>query len=86
MQINYIEFIGMLAGFLSTIAFLPQALKVYKSKMTREISLGMYILYCVGLIVWSIYAYLIYSWPLLLTEIATGVMAFYILLMKLKNK
>jgi MtN3 and saliva related transmembrane protein len=85
-QLNYIEVLGGVAGFVSTLAFWPQAVKVYKTKKTRGLSLGMYRLYCAGLVLWSIYAYLIDSFPLLLTEVVTGAMAFYILFMKMKNK
>lgn len=81
-----IELIGVLAGFISTVAFLPQALKVYRAKSTAGISLVMYILYCLGLILWGVYAYMIESWPLLITEVITGVMAFYILFMKVKHQ
>jgi MtN3 and saliva related transmembrane protein len=85
MKLNYIEILGVVAGFVSTLAFWPQAVKVYKTKKTRGLSLGMYRLYCLGLVLWSIYAYLIGSFSLLLTEVVTGVMAFYILFMKMRN-
>ena len=84
-RLNYIEILGGAAGFVSTLAFWPQAVKVYKTKNTRGLSLGMYRIYCLGLILWGIYAYLIDSFPLLLTEIVTGIMAFYILFIKMRN-
>ena len=81
---NFVDTLGIIAGFVSTVAFLPQVMKVCRTQSTKGISLGMYILYSLGLILWGIYAYLIQSWPLLLTEIITGLMTFYILVMKVK--
>ena len=81
---NLVDTLGIAAGFVSTLAFLPQVIKICRTQSTKGISLGMYILYSLGLILWGIYAYLIQSWPLLLTEIVTGLMTFYILVMKVK--
>ena len=81
---NLVDTLGITAGFVSTVAFLPQVMKICRTQSTKGISLGMYILYSLGLILWGIYAYLIQSWPLLLTEIVTGLMTFYILVMKVK--
>ena len=81
---NLVDTLGITAGFVSTVAFLPQVMKICRTQSTKGISLGMYILYSLGLILWGIYAYLIQSWPLLLTEIITGLMTFYILVMKVK--
>ncbi|WP_032113704.1 SemiSWEET family sugar transporter [Candidatus Paracaedibacter symbiosus] len=80
-----IEFLGLLAGFVSTISFLPQALKVWRTHSTKGISLGMYVIYFIGLILWGVYAWLIESYPLLVTEIVTGILALYILIMKFKE-
>lgn len=81
---NLVDTLGIAAGFVSTLAFLPQVIKICRTQSTKGLSLGMYILYSLGLILWGIYAYLIQSWPLLLTEIITGIMTFYILVMKVK--
>jgi MtN3 and saliva related transmembrane protein len=75
----------MAAGFVSTVAFLPQALKVWRTRSTRGISTGMYALYCLSLVLWGIYAWMIEAWPLLVTEIVTGLMTFYILVMTLRG-
>jgi MtN3 and saliva related transmembrane protein len=80
-----IELLGFLAGAFSTLAFLPQAFLVWKTKSTRDISLGMYSLYVCSLILWGAYACLIDSWCLLITELVTLVIALYILMMKLKE-
>ena len=76
--------LGTVAGVVSTLAFLPQVFKIWRTQSTKDISLGMYSLYSLGLLLWGLYALMIESWPLLMTEIITGVMTGYILMIKLK--
>ena len=75
-----LEIIGGIAGTLSTIAFLPQAILIWKTNSTAGISLGMYILYSCSLILWAIYAYLLNCYSLLITELVTLVIVSYILI------
>ena len=51
----YFEFIGFLAGLLSTIAFIPQVIKAFKTKKTNDISLTTNILLLFAIILWIIY-------------------------------
>ena len=50
-----VETLGLLAGLASTVSFLPQAFKVWKTGYTKGISRGMYILYFLSLVLWSFY-------------------------------
>ncbi len=81
-----IECLGTLAGLLSTLSFLPQAIKVWRTQSSRDLSLGMYVLYTFALLFWGIYGWLIQSWPLLITEVLTFLLSLYILIMKLTEK
>ena len=83
--IQNIEFLGLLAGLISTISFFPQVIKVWKTGSTHDLSLGMYILYLIGIILWGIYAWFIESSSLLITEIVTSFLVAYILIKKIKN-
>ena len=82
---DFIPMLGTVAGVVSTLAFLPQVFKIWRTQSTKDISLGMYSLYSLGLLLWGLYALMIESWPLLMTEIITGVMTGYILMIKLKG-
>lgn len=73
------ELIGYLAGLISTLSFLPQVLKVWRGHATNGISIGMYTLYAVSILLWGIYAWLIGSYALLVTEVVTGFLVGYIL-------
>ena len=80
------SYIGFFAAFCTTIAFLPQAIKVYKTKSTKDISLYMFLIFTVGVISWLIYGLIINDWPIILANAVTLVLSFFILIYKLKFK
>jgi MtN3 and saliva related transmembrane protein len=79
------EYVGYLAGLLATLSFLPQVLKTLKHRRTQDISLGMYALFCSGVFLWMIYAILISSVPLLVSNSATLILAGTVLFLKVRN-
>ena len=54
--------IGFIAATLTTIAFLPQVIKVWKSRSARDISLGMYCLFSSGVLLWLVYGIMLAAW------------------------
>ena len=76
--------IGYLGAFCTTIAFLPQAIKVYKTKHTKDISLGMFLLLNIGMIIWLFYGLMITSLPIIISNSITTIFGLYILSMKIK--
>ncbi|MFC1600060.1 SemiSWEET family sugar transporter [Patescibacteria group bacterium] len=83
---NWITLIGTSAAVLTTIAFVPQAIKVVKSKHTKDISLKMYIIFEFGVILWLAYGLLIQSWPVAISNIFILILSTIILRYKLKYK
>ena len=81
-----INYIGFFAAFCTTIAFLPQAIKVYKSKSTKDISLYMFIIFTVGVLSWLIYGIIISNLPIILANAVTLALSLFILIYKLKYK
>lgn len=79
------EIIGYTAACLTTISFVPQAYKIYKTKDTAAISLSMFLIFNLGLICWLIFGVLMHSLPVILANSITLVLAMYILAVKLKN-
>ena len=77
---DYVTVIGLLAGTLCIIAFLPQVIKTWKTKLTRDISLLMYIIICIGNILWIIYGIFIMSLPVILTNAIILMLALTILI------
>lgn len=76
--------IGYLAALLTTGSFLPQALRVWRSRETHAISLAMYVAFSSGVALWLLYGLLAGSWPVLLANAVTLVLALAILVMKMR--
>ena len=81
-----IKYIGFFAAFCTTISFLPQAIKVYKSKSTKDISLYMFLIFTIGTFCWLIYGLIISSIPIVSANKITLVLSFFILIYKIKYK
>ena len=79
-------YLGLIAGILTTISFLPQVIKTFKTRKTDDISLLMYIILCVGTFLWLSYGFLKKDIPLILANLITFIFAFSILILKIKNK
>lgn len=84
--VEIIAIIGLLAAALTTISFLPQAIKTIKEKNTESISLGMYSLFTTGVFLWLVYGIYINDFPIIAANLITFVLASFILGMKLKYK
>lgn len=83
---DMITVIGLAAGFCTTVAFLPQAIKTWKSKSAKDLSLGMYSIFCTGVILWLAYGLLKSDLPIILTNGVTLFLAISILYFKLSFK
>ncbi len=81
---TWITFIGLFAATCTTIAFLPQVIKVVKSKHTKDISVRMYLIFIIGLLSWLTYGILIQNIPLILANAITFLLAGWILVLKIK--
>jgi MtN3 and saliva related transmembrane protein len=83
LQPHQIEIIGYCAAFLTTIAFLPQAIQSWRTRDLSGISVGMYSLFTVGVGLWLIYGLIIEKWPLIVANALTFALALSILVLKL---
>lgn len=78
--------VGLAAGFCTTAAFLPQVIKTWKSKSAKDLSLGMYSIFCTGVLLWLIYGIMISDLPIILANAITLILAVSILFFKLTFK
>ncbi len=83
---NLTTVLGLIAGTLTTIAFLPQVIKTWKTKSAEDVSLGMFLTLCLGIVLWIIYGISIQDIPLIVANGVTFVLAFTILCLKVKYK
>lgn len=79
------EWAGYLAAAMTTFAFVPQALKTIRSRDTRSISLGMYVVFTIGIAFWLVYGIALGSTPMILSNIVTFLLSATILGLKLKH-
>jgi MtN3 and saliva related transmembrane protein len=79
------EWTGYVAAVLTTLAFVPQALKTIRSRDTRSISLGMYVVFTIGLGFWMAYGIVLHSWPMILSNAVTLGLSSTILALKLRH-
>ena len=86
-MLNFIiKYIGFFAAFCTTVAFLPQAIKVYKSKSTKDISLSMFLIFTIGVLSWLIYGLIISDLPVILANAITLILSSIILFYKIRFK
>ena len=76
------DYLGLIAGTLTTIAFVPQLLKVWHSKSAKDISYVMFIMFLLGIILWEIYGWGIHSLPVILFNVITFILGLAILTLK----
>lgn len=79
---GYIEFVGYIAALLTSIAFLPQALRVWRTNDTHAISFGGYGLFVAGVGLWLTYGLIIGNAPIIAANLFTFAVASTILYKK----
>ncbi len=82
-MIDTATLIGSLATVASTASFTPQAWKIIKSRSTKDISTGMYMLTVSGFLLWTTYGVVLGQWPLIITNSICLMLSAFILVMKL---
>jgi MtN3 and saliva related transmembrane protein len=83
---DYVTIVGLVAAALTVIAFFPQLMKVWKTKSTKDISLGMFSIFCSGVFFWLIYGILTQDPPVTVANLLVFIQAFIILMFKVKYK
>lgn len=78
------DWIGCAAATLTTLSFVPQAVKTIRSKDTRSVSLSMYAMFTAGVSFWLGYGFVLGSLPMILANVVTLALAATILGMKLR--
>jgi MtN3 and saliva related transmembrane protein len=74
----------MAAGTLTTLAFLPQVLKIYRTKSARDVSYLMFLIFSTGVLLWLIYGILIGSAPIIAANVVTLGLAIIVIALKVR--
>jgi MtN3 and saliva related transmembrane protein len=76
------DFVGSLAAALSMVTFLPQAIKVIRTRETGAISLPTYVIVVISTALWGVYGVLIGSLPVIAANVVNGSFGAVILALK----
>jgi len=83
---NWISVIGFMAAILTTVAYVPQALKSIRTKQTEGVSLWMYVIMSLGILMWLTYGILNKDWPIIWANSVTILLVIPILIIKITSK
>jgi len=81
---NWITIIGLTAGTCTTLSFLPQVIKSWRTRKTKDISFIMYSILGIGVILWLIYGLLIKDIPIIVANAVAVFLVSSILFLKVK--
>ncbi|MFT6331777.1 MAG: MtN3 and saliva related transmembrane protein [Lentimonas sp.] len=85
MEANLILIFNVLGACLTTLSFIPQAIKTIKTRETSGISLLMYFMFVLGVLFWGIFGALIHNWPMIIANGITFLLAGTVLFIKVSN-
>jgi len=84
LRVTFTTTIGLLAATCTSVAFIPQVLKVWRTPSTADISIGMFALLVVGIVHWPVYGVMLGDLPLIAANVVTLGLAGAILILKLR--
>ena len=79
-----VDWLGTVAGIFTTIAYLPQVIKVWRSRSAGDISMSMYAVLFGGIVCWLAYGWILSIWPVIIANAVTLVLVAAVIAMKLR--
>jgi MtN3 and saliva related transmembrane protein len=86
MEFDFTTTLGLVAGVLTTIAYVPQLIKTWQSKSAHDLSWSMLIILCTGIILWLVYGTSVHDVPIIAANVVTLLLASVILVLKIKYR
>ena len=80
---NWIEIVGLVGAFLSSVTFIPQVYKVWKTKSVNDLSLAMMLIVFTSTIIWLVYGIALMLWPVILANFIIGFLSALLIYFKL---
>lgn len=78
--------VGYIAGALTTLSFVPQVIRAWKLRETRDLSLAMLLLFALGVLLWTFYGVWTGSMPIVAANVMTFALILILLGMKVKYR
>jgi MtN3 and saliva related transmembrane protein len=85
MHLYLIEAVGMIAATLTTLCWLPQAVRILRTRDTKAISLATQTTFAGGITLWFVYGVMIGSWPVIISNAITFVLISAIIALKVAH-
>jgi MtN3 and saliva related transmembrane protein len=82
-MMNIVDYVGSFAATCTTIAFIPQAIKSYRTRDLSGISLPMYTIFTLGVALWLVYGLLKQDWPIIIANTITVALSAMIMVLKI---
>lgn len=76
--------IGLCAGTLTTVSFVPQVARCWRRRSVDDLSLAMLLAFTIGVALWDVYGVILRAWPIIAANSVTLVLALALLAMKLR--
>lgn len=86
MLLDLDNLVGYAAAVLTTVAFVPQALKSWQTRDLSGVSLPMYSLFTAGVAMWFVYGVMLGSWPIIIANAIAIILASVVLTLKLMHR
>jgi MtN3 and saliva related transmembrane protein len=83
---NPIDPVGYLAATLTTVAFIPQVLHIWRLRSASGISLGMYVIFTIGIALWLLYGVLLGAWPIIIANAVTLALTTFVLALAIRYR
>lgn len=79
-----IETLGFVAGTLTTLSFIPQVARAWRTRSTGDLSLTMLVAFTTGVALWLVYGVALMSWPVIVANGVTLLLSGFLLVLKLR--
>lgn len=77
-----IDALGLVAGTLTTVSFVPQVMKIWRTKSGNDVSYGMFLLFSLGVSLWLLYGVALSATPIIIANAVTLVLALVVIALK----
>lgn len=82
MPMEAIDTLGLIAGALTTVAFVPQVMRIWRTKSGKDVSYGMFLLFSLGVLLWLMYGLALSATPIIIANAVTLVLAVIVIALK----
>ena len=84
-ELDAVEILGLVAATCTTASFVPQVWRSWKTKDVKGQSLTMYLVFFIGVSLWTVYGVYMNSIAIVMANSITGVLVLFLLILKIRH-